>query len=54
MTDRIGTIEPCPEGFYWVVLWPEPARDRLLGAGRVVAPVLSERLVFRPRLAPVA
>jgi hypothetical protein len=36
MTDRIATPEPREEGFYWVVLGQNP-RDRLLGAGRVVA-----------------
>ena len=66
MTDRIGTIEPCPEGFSWVVLGQNPLEiaywERgewwLAGDARPWQPgavtVLSERLVFRPRLVPVA
>ena len=66
MSDQIGMTEACPEGFYWVVLGQNPPeiayweRDEwwLCGEGRPWQPeavtVLSGRLVFKPRLMPVA
>ena len=64
--DQIGTTEPRPEGFYWVVLGHNPPEiaywERgewwLAGDARPWQPeavtVLSDRLVFRPRLVPIA
>ena len=66
MSDQIGTTEARPEGFYWVVLGhnrPEIACwERgawwLAGDPKPRQPeavtVISDRLVFKPRLAPVA
>ena len=64
--DRIGTTEARPEGFYWVVLGRNPpeiaywergewwlcGEDRSWHADAVT--VASDRLVFKPRLVPVA
>ena len=64
--DRIATTEARLEGFYWVVLGhdrPEIAyweRGEWWLAGNAkpwhpdAVAVISERLVFKPRLAPVA
>jgi hypothetical protein len=64
--DRIGTTEVGPEGFYWIVLGQNPPEiaywERgewwLAGDPKPWQPeavrAVSERLVFRPRLAPVA
>ena len=66
MGDRIGTTEARPEGFYWVVLGQNPPEiaywERgewwLAGDPKPWQPeavtVASDRLVFKPRLAPVA
>jgi len=66
MTDQIGTTEARQEGFYWVMLGknpPEIARWEcgewwLSGDPKPWHPeevtVVSERLVFKPRLSPVA
>ena len=66
MTDRIATPEPREEGFYWVVLGQNPPEiaywERgewwLCGEDRPWQPeavtVASDRLVFKPRLSPVA
>jgi hypothetical protein len=66
MTDRTATTEARPEGFYWVVLGlnrPEIASwERgewwLAGDPEPWQPegcsVVSDRLVFKPKLAPVA
>ena len=66
MTDRIGTTEARPDGFYWVVLGKHPPeiayweRGKWWLAGNPTpwqpdaAIVVSDRLVFKPRLAPVA
>jgi hypothetical protein len=66
MTDRITTIEARQEGFYWVILGQNPPEiaywergewwlagdDRPWKADAVT--VASDRLVFKPHLAPVA
>lgn len=64
--DRIATTEAQLEGFYWVILGQSPPviaywkRGEWWLAGDTkpwrpeVATVVSERLVFKPRLAPVA
>jgi hypothetical protein len=66
MTDQIGTTDARPEDFYWVVLDNKPPEiaywERgewlLAGDGRPwraeAVTVVSERLVFKPRLTPVA
>jgi hypothetical protein len=66
VTDRISNTEARQEGFYWVVLGkslPEVAfwaRGEWWLTGETTpwqaaaATVVSERLVFKPRLAPVA
>jgi hypothetical protein len=66
MNNRIDAAEPRPEGFYWVVLGQNPPEiaywERgewwLAGDARPwqaeAVTVLSDRLVFRPRLVPVA
>jgi hypothetical protein len=66
MSDRTGTTEARQEGFYWVVLGQNPpeiaywqrgewwlAGDPQPRLPREVA-VVSDRLVFKPRLVPVA
>ena len=64
--DRIGTTEVRQEGFYWVVLGRNPPEiaywERgewwLAGDPKPWQPdavtAVSERLVFKPRLVPVA
>jgi hypothetical protein len=64
--DRIATTEARLEGFYWVVLGQNPpeiaywerGEGWLAGDPRPWQPeavtVASDRLVFKPRLAPVA
>jgi hypothetical protein len=64
--DRIATTEVRQEGFYWVILTHNPPEiaywERgewwLAGDAKPWQPeavtVVSERLVFKPRLAPVA
>ena len=66
VSDRIATTEARLEGFYWVVLGQNPPeiayRERgewwLCGDPKPWQPegvtVASNRLVFRPHLAPVA
>jgi hypothetical protein len=66
LTDRIATTEVRQEGFYWVILGQNPPEiaywERgewwLAGDSKPWHPeavtVVSERLVFKPRLAPVA
>jgi hypothetical protein len=66
MNDQIGTTEMRQEGFYWVVLGQNPPEiaywERgewwLAGNAQPWQPgavtVVSDRLVFKPRLAPVA
>ena len=66
MTDQIGTTEARAEGFYWVMLGKNPPeiayweRGEWWLAGNATpwqpdaVTVVSERLVFRPRLTPVA
>jgi hypothetical protein len=63
VSDRIATTEARPEGFYWVILGqnpPEIAYNRgewwLAGDAKPWHPVMvaSDRLVFKPRLTPVA
>jgi hypothetical protein len=63
---RIGTTVARPEGFYWVILGQNPPEiaywERgewwLAGDSKPWQPeavrVVSDRLVFKPRLAPVA
>ena len=65
-SDRIATTEVRQEGFYWVILGQNPPEIAcwaggewwLAGEPRPRQPkavtVASERLVFKPRLAPVA
>jgi hypothetical protein len=67
-SDRIATTETRLEGFYWVILGQNPPEiaiaywERgewwLAGEAKPWRPeavtVASERLVFKPRLAPVA
>jgi hypothetical protein len=66
VTDHIATTEPRQEGFYWVVLGQSPPEVAYWARGEwwltgettpkppaTVIPV-SERLVFKPRLMPVA
>jgi hypothetical protein len=64
--DRIATTEARLEGFYWVILGQNPpviaywkrGEWWLAGEARPWHPeavtVASERLVFKPRLAPVS
>jgi hypothetical protein len=64
--DRIATTEVRQEGFYWVILGQNPPEiaywERgewwLAGDPKLWQPdavtVVSDRLVFKPRLAPVA
>jgi hypothetical protein len=66
MSDWIATTAARPEGFYWVILGQNPPEIAYWERGEVVvggrsealapeaATVASERLVFKPRLAPVA
>ena len=66
MTDQIGTTEARPEGFYWVMLGNNPPEITYWERGEwwlagdpnpwqaVSVTVVSDRLVFRPRLSPVA
>jgi hypothetical protein len=66
ISDRIATTEVRREGFYWVILGHNPPEiaywERgewwLAGDPKPWQPeavtVASDRLVFRPRLAPVA
>jgi hypothetical protein len=66
LTDRNGTTEARQEGFYWVVLGQSPPEIACWERGEwwltgdptprspaAVIPV-SGRLVFKPRLVPVA
>jgi hypothetical protein len=65
-SDRIGTIEAREEGFYWVILGRNPPEIAYWERGEWwlagdphpwpvdAVTVASERLVFKPRLAPVA
>jgi hypothetical protein len=61
MSERTATTEVRQEGFYWVILGQNPpetptgsaGNGGLAGEPRAVT-VVSERLVFKPRLAPVA
>jgi hypothetical protein len=56
------TTETLPEGFYWVVLGRNPPEERgewwLAGDAKPwhseAVTVVSDRLVFKPRLMPVA
>ena len=64
--DTLGLVEAPLEGFYWVILGQNPPEiaywERgewwLAGNAKPWHPdavaVISERLVFKPRLAPVA
>jgi hypothetical protein len=63
--ERIATTEARLEGFYWVILGQNPpviaywkrGEWRLAGEARPwleVVTVASERLVFKPRLPPIA
>jgi hypothetical protein len=60
--DRIATTEARQEGFYWVILGQNPPEiaywERgewwLAGDQAEAVTVASDRLVFKPRLAPVA
>ena len=64
--DRIGTTEARPEGFYWVVLGRNPPEIAYWERGEwwlasdpkpwqpEPATVVSDRLVFKPWLKPVA
>jgi hypothetical protein len=66
MSDQISTTEVRQEGFYWVVLGQNPPEIAYWERGEwwlsgdlkpwqsEAARAVSERLVFRPRLAPVA
>ena len=65
-SDRVGTTEARAEGFYWIVLGRNPPEiaywERgewwLAGDPKPWQPeavtVVSDRLVFKPRLMPVA
>ena len=60
MTGRIGTTEVREKGFYWVVLGQNPPEIAYRERGewwpwrQEAVTVVSDRLVFKPRLAPVA
>jgi hypothetical protein len=66
MDDQVGTTAARVEGFYWVVLGQNPPEiacwdgvsGGLAGDPKPRQPeavrAVSERLVFKPRLAPVA
>jgi hypothetical protein len=66
ITDRIATAEVRLEGFYWVVLGRNPPEIAYWERGEwwlagdpkpwhpEAVTVASDRLVFKPRLAPVA
>jgi hypothetical protein len=65
LTDRIATTETRQEGFYWVILGHNPPEIAcwqggewwLAGEARPWQPeavtVVSDRLVFKPRLEPM-
>ena len=66
MSERIATMEVRQEGFYWVILGRNPPEIACWERGEwwlagdakpwhpEAATVVSDRLVFKPRLAPVA
>jgi hypothetical protein len=66
VSDRIGTTEARPEGFYWVVLGQNPPEIAYWERGEwwlagdpkpwhpEAVTVVSDRLAFKPRLVPVA
>jgi hypothetical protein len=66
MSDQIATTEARPEGFYWGVLGQNPPEIAYWERGewwlvgdskpwqREAVSAVSERLVFKSRLAPVA
>ena len=66
MSDLIGRTETRPDGFYWVILGQNPPEIAFWNRGQWwlagdqrswhtdAVTVVSDRLVFKPQLAPVA